>query len=235
MSQIRRLFRPVVRSLVPRHTRMHVYTEFPLMLRRLGNGRVRRQFKLADNLLVNVGAGPQGKPGWVNVDAWKQPNVNCLYDCRKDLPFPDESVRGIFCEHFFEHIDYTEEVPCFLSECRRVLKKGGVLRLIVPDAEKYMRAYCKGGWEELISLRQLDADHADFYGKYNTPIELINFVFRQGHEHQFAYDFQTLQFVLAQHGFSEIVRQEYGRSLMSELCLDQACRASESLYMDARK
>lgn len=214
---------------------MHVYTELPLMLRRLRGSRVRRQFRSADNLLVNLGAGPEGKPGWVNVDGLKQPNVNCLYDCRKDLPFPNESVRGIFCEHFFEHIDYTEDVPGFLSECRRVLKKGGVLRLIVPDAEKYMRAYCKGGWEDLVSLRQLSADHADFFGKYNTRIELINFVFRQGHEHHFAYDAETLEFVLTRHGFSEVAHQEYGKSLMSELCLDQACRASESLYVDARK
>jgi predicted SAM-dependent methyltransferase len=214
---------------------MHVYTEFPLLLRRLRGSRVRRQFKSADNLLVNVGAGSQGKPGWVNVDGWKQPSINCLYDCRKDLPFPDESVRGIFCEHFFEHIDYLEEAPYFLSDCRRVLKRGGVLRLIVPDAERYLRAYCKGGWEELTMLRGLDANHRDFYGRYNTPIELVNFVFRQGHEHQFAYDFETLEFVLAQNGFSEIVRQQYNRSVMPEVCLDQAYRASESLYVDARK
>ncbi len=227
--------RRAILSLVPGHTYTHVRTEFPLTLLRLRSARVRRQFKSADNLLVNVGAGLQGKPGWVNVDVWENPNINCLYDCRKDLPFPDESVRGIFCEHFFEHIDYTEEVPYFLSDCRRVLKRGGVLRLIVPDTERYLRAYCKGGWEELTSIRPLGADHTDFHGKYNTPLELINFVFRQGQEHQFAYDFETLQFVLAQYGFPEIVRQEYGRSLMPELCLDQACRASESLYVDARK
>jgi predicted SAM-dependent methyltransferase len=216
---------------------MHISTELPLMLRRLGGGRVKRQFSSADNLLVNVGAGLQGKPGWVNVDGWKNPNVNCLYDCRKSLPFPDESVRGIFCEHFFEHIDYTDEAPYFLTDCLRVLKKGGVLRLVVPDAEKYLRAYCEGRWESLTGLRPLGADHTDSYFgcKYNTPMELINVVFRQGHEHQFAYDFETLRFVLTRYGFSEIVRGHYGQSLMPELSLDQAARASESLYVDARK
>ena len=167
----------------------------------------------------------------------KSPLINCVYDCRKSLPFPDASVRGIFCEHFFEHIDYTEEVPYFLSECHRVMKKDGILRLIVPDGEKYLRAYCSDGWDELSKIRPLDAERTDFYFrcKYNTRIELINMVFRQGHEHKFAYDFETLHFVLNRYGFSEIVRKEYAQSLMSELCLDQADRASESLYVDARK
>ena len=185
---------------------------------------------------MNIGPGLLGKPGWVNVDVSKGPNVNCLYDCRKSLPFPDESVKGIFCEHFFEHIDYTEEVPYFLSECHRVLKGGGILRLIVPDAEKYLRAYCKGDWDEVSKIRPLDAERSDFYHRcqYNTIMELINVMFRQGHEHKFAYDFETLRFVLDRYGFSA-VRQEYGQYLNSDLCLDQASRASESLYVDARK
>jgi predicted SAM-dependent methyltransferase len=75
--------------------------------------------------------------------------VNCIYDCRRDLPFADASATVIFTEHFFEHIDYCEEVLVFLSECWRVLEPGGVIRIAVPDAEKYIRAYCSEGWEEL--------------------------------------------------------------------------------------
>ena len=207
------------------------------MLLRLKGGGVARRYRNSDNLLVNVGPGPYGKAGWVNVDVFKGPLVDCLYDCRKSLPFPDASVRGIFCEHFFEHIDYTEEVPHFLSECHRFLKKDGVLRLILPDAEKYLRAYCNGGWEELARVRPLDPEHTDPHSncKYNTPMELVNVVFRQGHEHKFAYDFETLRFLLQRYGFSKVVRQEYGTTLMPELCLDLVARASESIYVDARK
>lgn len=227
----------LILRLFPRHTYMHVRTELPLCLLRLKGRRVQRRYRNADNLLVNLGAGPHGKPGWVNVDVFPEPQVNCLYDCRKSLPFPDESVRGIFCEHFFEHIDYTEEVPYFLSECNRVLREDGVLRLVVPDAEKYLRAYCDGGWEELSRIRPLDSERTDAYCacKYNTRMELINVLFRQGHEHKFAYDFETLCFLLHRYGFSTVVRQEYGQALMPELSLDRAVRASESLYVDAKK
>ena len=196
-----------------------------------------RRFRDAKDLLVNVGPGAHGLAGWINVDVCKAPLVNCIYDCRKSLPFPDGSVRGIFCEHFFEHIDYTEEVPYFLSECHRVLKKDGVLRLILPDAEKYLRAYCNGGWEELERIRSLAPGRMDAHTqcRYNTPMELINVVFRQGQQHKFAYDFETLSFLLHRYGFSEVVREDYGSSLMPELILDQASRASESIYVDARK
>ena len=207
------------------------------MLLRLKGGRVVGRYRNSDNLLVNIAPGHDAKSGWVNVDVQKGPLIDCLYDCRKSLPFRDESVRGIFCEHFFEHLDYTEEVPYFLSECHRVLKKGGVLRLILPDAERYLRAYCNGGWEELDRIRPLNPGHTDSYHlcRYNTPMELINVVFRQGHEHKFAYDFETLRFLLDRYGFSEVVLQECGTSLMAELCLDQVKLASESIYVDAKK
>jgi len=105
--------------------------------------------------LVNLGCGLSGKIGWVNVDIIKFPNVNCIYDCRKSLPFPENSVKSIFCEHFIEHLDYKEEVP-FLTECYRVLRVGGVIRIIVPDAEKYLRVYCEKGWGYLSKIHRLD-------------------------------------------------------------------------------
>lgn len=232
-----RWLRKFILRFLPMHAYVNLRTELPLTWLRLKSGGVARRYRKSDNMLVNIGPGAQAKSGWVNVDAWKGPLIDCLYDCRKSLPFPDASVRGIFCEHFFEHIDYTEEVPYFLSECHRVLKIGGVLRLILPDAEKYLRAYCKGGWEELDRIRPLDPEHTDSYYnfKYNTRMELMNLIFRQGHDHKFAYDFETLTFLLHRYGFSEVVRQAYATSLMPELCLDQLLRASESLYVDARK
>ena len=70
---------------------------------------VARRYREATNLKVNIGCGSRGRPSWVNVDCQALDSVNCVCDCRKVLPFPDNSVRLIFTEHFFEHIDYTEE------------------------------------------------------------------------------------------------------------------------------
>jgi predicted SAM-dependent methyltransferase len=175
-------------------------------------------------------------PAWVNLDLFPFPGVNCLYDCRKGLPFPDDSAKWIFTEHFLEHIDYLEEVPSFLSECYRVLKPGGVIRIIVPDAEKYLHAYCAEGWEELARVRPLLPDHTDREGsRFNTKMEVVNSVFRRYFEHKYAYDFATLDFVLRRHGFCDIQKQSCGKSVEPELSFDNPDRAPESLYVEAIK
>lgn len=222
---------------IPLHCFFPLRAEIHMAWIRLKSWRTPRHFKDAQNLLVNLGAGDGGKPGWVNVDISDGPGVNCIYDVRKKFPFPDNSVKGIFCEHVFEHIDYTEEAPFFLSEAYRSLKKGGVLRIIVPDIEKYLHGYCEAGWETLQKIRRLGEGNTDPYihYRYHTKMELINVLFRQGHEHKYAYDFATLEFLLYRYGFSEVHQQEFGMSVMEGLALDRISRASESLYVDAVK
>ncbi len=222
---------------IPRHTVLPFREELYAWRTRLNRKRVRKRYAGACDLLVNLGAGKEGHAGWVNVDLYPYAGINCVFDCRKELPFPDGSVRAIFCEHFFEHIDYTEEVPFFLSECRRVLKDGGVIRIIVPDAGAYLHAYCVEGWDALRRLRPMTSDRTDliFEHTYHTKMELINLVFRQGYEHKFAYDYETIEFLLYRYGFSCVQRMEFGRSRLPELAIDLVDRATESLYVEAIK
>lgn len=48
------------------------------------------------------------------------------------LPFPDDYFDVVFSKSVIEHIENTEH---YMSEMRRVLKKGGILILMVPDWE----------------------------------------------------------------------------------------------------
>ena len=66
-------------------------------------------------------------------------------------------------------------------------------------------------------------------------MELINVVFRQGFEHKYAYDYETLEFLLHRYGFSNVQQQKFGESWMEELSIDWERRASESLYVEAMK
>ena len=224
---------------IPRHAYHPFLSELRIALTRLRHrpSRVKKLFRGKRDLTVNIGPGQSAKEGWVNVDIFEYPGVNCIYDCRTGLPFCDESVRGIFTEHFFEHIDYVEEAPIFLLECHRVLEPGGVIRIIIPDAEKYIRGYCADGWEQLAAVRPLNPDHSDvhFGSRFHTKMEVLNAVFRQYFEHKYAYDFTTLEFALRRAGFSDVRQQEFGKSLLPELCIDNPDRASESLYVEARK
>lgn len=224
-------------SLFPRHAIAPFRFEMRLLKIRRRASLVRRRYRGARGLLVNLGAGPHGKPGWVNVDISRERGVNCVYDLRRDLPFEDGAVAGLFCEHVLEHLHRTEETPRFLRECLRVLEPGGVFRVIVPDGGRYLRAYSQEGWAALDALRGTDAEHRDPWsgGRYRTRMELINEVFRQNGEHQYAYDAATLMTDLREAGFEQVVEQSFGAGRDARLLLDQPARASESLYVEAVK
>ena len=203
------------------------------LTRKLREGR----YAALRDIWLNVGCGESGKEGWTNVDCFPCPSVNCLWDARHSLPFADHSVRGIFCEHFLEHLEYTREVPVFLSECHRVLKDGATVRFIVPDAERYLRAYVTGGWEALAAIRPLEDGHNDrwFGHSYSTRMELVNAIFHQGNEHRFAYDQETLCRALACCGFENVTVRAFGQSACPELLLDMPERATENLYVEGTK
>jgi len=76
---------------------------------------------------------------------------------------------------------------------------------------------------------------AHFGSKYNTRMELVNVVFRQYFEHKFAWDYETMEFVLRKSGFSGTYLRAFGESMMDGLAIDMPERASESLYVEGVK
>ena len=204
-------------------------------LMRLGNvmlpWRRRRLSALrrAGGLRVNVACGPHVLPGFANIDLFPCRREVIGWDCRRDLPLPDGSALGIRVEQFVEHLEPREELPAFLRDCRRALGAGGVLRLIVPDAERYLRAYCRddlGGFHDLAVPDPFPAD-------LPTRMDVVNHVFHQWHEHRWGYDFETLAHRLRAAGFTRIERAEYKTSLDPELAQDRDEHAPYSLYVEA--
>ena len=63
----------------------------------------------------------------------------------------------------------------------------------MPDAARTLREY----------VAQSPSLRAPWWGPdwCDTPMHRVNYVFRQGHEHQYAYDFETLSRVLTDVGF----------------------------------
>jgi len=192
----------------------------------------RRTITQGDNLSVNIGCGGSGKIGWVNLDLMNHANLSLRWDCRKTLPLRGESAIRIRCEHFLEHLDPYEEVPLFLKSCYKSLKEGGVLRIVVPDAEQFLRAYQSGKREDWIALGW---DISNLPEGFHTQMDIINHVFRQCEEHVYAYDYETLEFVLRRAGLNKIQKYEFGVSFDSELCDDLPNHKPYSLYVEAIK
>ena len=195
-------------------------------------GRRRRLNQIAEmrHVLVNVACGPQILDSFINVELVGPP-PRVLWDCRTSVPVADGSAAGIRAEHFFEHIEPREQAPAFLRDCRRALEPGGVLRLIVPDAERYLQAYCQPGLDGLRAM----AVPIPFPEDLPTRLDVINHVFHSWHEHRWAYDFDTLSHRLRAAGFTIIERADFGRSRLPALAQDRDQHRPYSLYVEAVK
>jgi predicted SAM-dependent methyltransferase len=172
-----------------------------------------------NDIKLNIGCGHNRKPSWVNIDLL--PDVDVSLDMREPIPFPDSSVTIVYSEHFFEHLDYPSPAKQFLKECHRILKPGGTFSVGVPDVQWALEAY-------------VGPDDKVFFSHWHpawcqTRLEHINYMFRQGTEHRFAYDFETLHHVLAETGFTNIRERTFDADL------DDESRKDGTLYVAATK
>lgn len=119
-------------------------------------------------LKVNVGCYTHMfHDGWCNIDIvplhdFAKDNAYKFYhkDVREGLPFADETVDLLYTSHFFEHLNF-EEGRKFLKECHRVLKKDGVMRFIIPDAELLIEKYRNKELSELDELSPYQPSRSD--------------------------------------------------------------------------
>jgi predicted SAM-dependent methyltransferase len=97
---------------------------------------------IMDEVYLNLGCGNIfiGDKPWKNMD-WAPLNSNVIKANLLDsLKFEDSSVDLIYSSHFIEHIPI-EKLPKLLKEYHRVLKSGGILRIVLPDFENIAREY----------------------------------------------------------------------------------------------
>jgi predicted SAM-dependent methyltransferase len=185
---------------------------------------VRKAMQLSTaGLRLNCGCGPNLKRGWVNIDA-SNSAADLHLDLRRPLPFGDGSATAIYSEHFFEHLEYPAETGMFLAESLRVLERGGSFRVGIPDAELPIISYASG--DDLYFKRARELWHPRWC---NTRMHNINYHFRQGTEHKYAYDYETLEKVLIEAGFSSVTRVDFDPAFDSE------SRKLGTLYAEARK
>lgn len=183
-----------------------------------------------------------------------------VYDLRRGIPADVSSVDAVYHSHVLEHLD-RHLVPGFFSEVLRVLKPGGIHRVVVPDWERACRRYL-AHLDDCISG---DADHGEHDCHIEQMIEqmvrreaagtsrqpllrrrienvLLGDARRRGETHQWMYDHVSLGHALKRAGFRNISVVDASTSAIpwwSDIDLDRSQGGGEykrgSLYLEATK
>ena len=182
-----------------------------------------REKSLSRPTKLNLGCGAFPKAGFLNDDLMAG---DLTLDLRLGLPFESDCCDLVFSEHCFEHFDYPEPILTLFRDCLRVLKPGGTLVFSVPGMEWPLTDYRDGPDAPYFRACGENDWHP---GECTTRLEHINYHFRQGTEHRYAYDFETAEKILKAAGFVDIGSRDFDPSLDSEH------RRVGSLFVSARK
>ncbi len=90
--------------------------------------------------LLNFGCGSALHPEWINLDSSAAAPDVVAHDLRHALPFPSDSFDAAYGSHVLEHLE-PDAASRLLRECNRILRPGGILRIVVPDLETIARLY----------------------------------------------------------------------------------------------
>lgn len=89
---------------------------------------------------LNIGCGAKFHEDWINIDMVPSDPLVKQADILKGLPFANDTFDAIYHSQVLEHIP-KEKAAEFIKECYRVLKPGGLIRIVVPDLENIIEEY----------------------------------------------------------------------------------------------
>jgi predicted SAM-dependent methyltransferase len=208
---------------------------------------------------INIGCGMAPTPGWLNYDnspvvrlaPWPlavkalasvrvidQGHVEFAAFSRRHgvrhanavarIPHASGSVDALYSSHMIEHLD-RREARGFLAECRRVLKPGGILRIVVPDLRITVEDYvAKGNADVFLDHLQLELDKP-----HGLRGHLRN-ILVGGRNHHWLYDGRSISALIARSGFSDVRVLKPGETRIADPGqLNLREREGESVYVEA--
>lgn len=202
---------------------------------------------------LNLGCGSRTPRGWVNVDYslgarfMKVPILRLLngklhifnidwsdeiviHDLRKEFPWADNSIDVVYSSHTLEHLS-REEGRFFLQECHRVLKKGGLFRVIVPDLRALISKYLNGDVqadEFILKLEVLSGNGREgFLGKMR--LALVSF------PHKCMYDEDCLSGIMRETGFQTAHRKPMDSAIEGIEGIERQDRTVDAVIIEGTK
>ena len=204
---------------------------------------LRQYFSQTTTPKLHVGCGKHILSGWLNTDSYLQdPSLPIyLFDASQKFPFANATFAYVFSEHMIEHISYSAGLH-MLSECLRVLKPLGVLRLSTPDLDFLLdlRRPDKSPLQREYIRWAAETNMPNVPDPTNVTFLINNFVRDWGHT--FIYDEKTLRQSLQLAGFSNLQKcdlQESSveclRNLENETRMPSGFLRLESMVIEATK
>jgi predicted SAM-dependent methyltransferase len=153
---------------------------------------------------LELGAGWTARPGWLATDLAGDPDAGIWpLDATAPFPIADGRFDYAYAEHMIEHVEFPA-AERMLAECRRILKPGGVLRIVTPSLGFLLRLLQpdRGPLEDAYR----DWSVRTFVPEAPTVTDafFLNNFMRAWH-HMFIYDRATLRLALERAGFTGIV------------------------------
>lgn len=198
---------------------------------------------------LNLGCGLSVAPGWINIDnspnarlskypllrwlLWKLGILSDLHyrinwsktieihDLKKRLPYADSTIDYVYTSHFLEHHALVD-ARRLIAEVFRILKPGGVARIVVPDLALGARLY----------LNALESNDPKAAPEFLSWMQLS----RQGVRDPllWMYDAPSLGAMLTETGFTRVSVCAFKQGRVPDCdILDN--RPEDSLHIEAEK
>jgi SAM-dependent methyltransferase len=157
-------------------------------------------------------------------------------DIVKGLPVPDASCQAIYASHVLEHLAL-EDFHKALQNTYRILRKGGIFRLVVPDLEWSAREY-------VARLDRGESDASAFFlrgtllgceRREHGLMGIAKKLFKTS-AHLWMWDGTSMTQALRDHAFRQIRRCRFGdcEDSMFSLVEDRS-RFENAIAMEARR
>jgi len=179
---------------------------------------------------------------WTNLEngkLYENPNgaegtILLNYDLTHGIPASENSLEVIYHSHMLEHLTNTEGIE-FLKDCYRVLKPGGVMRVLVPDLGYFSKKYVEG--DDFFFDAYRKEALADNKALYPTRGAIFMGMLHN-HGHKMGYDFETMHHALQSIGFINIQKTMFQESQLPDIKEIEPyapLRAAESLCLECIK
>jgi predicted SAM-dependent methyltransferase len=154
-------------------------------------------------------------------------------DISAAIPFESGCCDWVYAEHLVEHVTPDAAIR-WLTEVRRILAPGGLLRLTTPDLRKYVSGYLGGEGFFAEHRERMIEVLAPAPRMPERPAFMLNQIF-SFYGHRWIYDADELRYVLYRAGFAPAaVRMcSFRHGARDDVAaLDSAVRNDETLYVE---